>query len=158
MDAIDFLNIALQTSKQDDLKEAELRNAIGRLYYYCYHEAKSLIIANEECHKIYDQALLGNSAHKSIFQTFYEHSKSTRNLRYGTLSRLLKDIHTERCNADYELDISFKKSDLISLIKMLIDIKNNIDELKLSFFQVDVEEFIPKKVEVRKRKLRIVED
>lgn len=158
MDDIDFLDITLEISKQDNLKEAELRNVIGRLHDYCYHEAKSFILANEEYCEFSEQALLNNSAHKSIFNTFYQYSKSTRDLRYGIIWRLLKDIHTERCDADYELNINSKKSALISLIKILVEIKNNIDELKLSFFQIDVDEFIPKKVDVRKRKIRILEN
>lgn len=141
MNHIDFfkIGIGVDFSKSDELSEATIRNSLGRLYYYTYHEALKFVHEDENLLKIYtDLALSIPSYHKRLIAVFAHFAANTQNLKYGKISRLLSVLHNLRCDADYELSKVLGKNDFLSMLAQLDDLKNVVQELNSQYFNITV--------------------
>ncbi|MEN8291966.1 hypothetical protein ABFO59_05725 [Acinetobacter radioresistens] len=141
MDHIEFFKIGIEVdfNKLDEFSEATLRNSLGRLYYYTYHEALKFVREDESLIKIYtDLTSSIPSYHKRLITVFAKFSANTQNLKYGKISRLLSVLHNLRCDADYELSKVFGKNDFLSMLAQLDDLKNVVHELNPHYFNISV--------------------
>lgn len=132
MNHVEFLEIGVDVdfSKLDELTEVKLRNSLGRIYYYTYHEALSFVSNDIELNKLYlnlKQTI--QPTHKLLISTFAEKAKETQNKNYGKISRLLGVMHKLRCNADYDMDIIVGKNEFLSMLAQLDDLKSAANEL-----------------------------
>lgn len=137
MNHSEFLDTGVDVdfSKLDELTEVRLRNSLGRIYYYTYHEALSFVINDFELNNLYlnlKQTI--PSTHKLLISTFAEKAKETQNRSYGKISRLLGVMHNLRCNADYDMNIVVGKNEFLSMLAQLEDLKNAANELKPAHF------------------------
>lgn len=149
--------------------EADIRNAIGRLYYYAYHEALKFVQNNEFLSLIYNDAEFKKknpTSHKRILKTFAKYSSDSQNLNYGTISRHLGNLHTMRCTADYDLIQVVNENNYFSFIANFESLKQEIIKIDVGSFNVDTKlesENITQtdaafgKIIVKKKGLRLVE-
>lgn len=157
MDHYDLLELSLKISKIENQQEVITRNGIGRLYYFCYHEALALINSSDELKTIY-HSLTNMGSHKKVAMVFLEYAKKSREQKYSTVSRLLKVMHGFRCDADYDINCHISSAELISMITTLKSLKDTLSELNITYFQNNIEDYLPAKTEVKKRySLKIVE-
>jgi len=149
----------------DNLTEAELRTAIGRIYYYIYHEVLRWVNIDDSMKLVYSESEI-KSTHKKLINVFFEMAKNTRNLQYGKISRLLSTLHSYRCLADYQLNDQVDKALFESMIANLEDLKEACSSFKNDLFKVlnveTVETLGAHKtqsatLEVRKRTLRLLD-
>lgn len=141
MNHIEFfkIGIGVDFNKLDEFPEATLRNSVGRLYYYTYHEALKFIHEDEGLIEIYtDLASSIPSYHKRMITVFARFAANTQNLKYGKISRLLSVLHNLRCDADYELNKVLGKNDFLSMLAQLDDLKNVVHELNQQYFNISV--------------------
>lgn len=111
--------------------EVDIRNSIGRMYYFTYHEALALVNNNDALLKIYNDLIIEfPSTHKRLFQTFVKYAMQTQDLVYGAISRHLANLHTFRCSADYDLNVQITDSDYFSFLA-------NLDSLKIETLKKD---------------------
>lgn len=139
MNHVEFLKIGIDVdfTKLEELTEVKIRNSLGRIYYYTYHEAMKFVCEDDELSKIFDNLKCSiPSFHKRLITVFAEIAKHTQNLKYGKISRLLGILHTMRCDADYDMDMKLGKNDFLSMLAQLDDLKNVSQELKPDYFQV----------------------
>lgn len=157
MNCHDFLTLSLQISKIEHQQESISRNGIGRLYYFCYHEALELINSNDELKSIY-RSLENMGAHQKVASVFSEYARQSKELKYGTVSRLLRGMHRLRCDADYDMNCHISGAELISMITTLKSLKETLLSLGSPYFQVNIDDYVPEKIQVKKKpSLRIVE-
>lgn len=115
--------------------EIELRTAIGRIYYYIYHEVLDWVQHDEYMKDFYFESEV-KSSHKKLINVFYEMAKKTRNLQYGKIHRLLSTLHTYRCSADYQLRDSINKDLFDSFEADLDDLKEACLLFKTEIFSI----------------------
>lgn len=141
MNHVEFLDIGVDVdfSKLEELTEAKLRNSLGRIYYYTYHEALSFVSNDIELNELYlslKQTI--HQTHKLLISTFVAKAKETQNRNYGKIARLLGVMHQLRCNADYDMDIVVGKNEFLSMLAQLDDLKNAANELNPEHFTASV--------------------
>lgn len=130
--------ISLQFNAEKKPDEVLIRNSIGRIYYYIYHEAlewlfnDSLLLAKYESleKKV-------PSFHKRLARTFADCSADTQKLSYGTISRLLYALHDARCKADYHLDHTVDESDFFSMLGTLESLKQESQKFNSNVFRIE---------------------
>lgn len=128
------LNFDLKTAPT----EVEIRNAIGRIYYFTYHEALSFVKENSFLSAIYDDLKdKVPSSHKRLFQTFVLYASTNQELIYGTISRHLTTLHTMRCTSDYDLKSVVSQNCYFSLLANLESLKLEIAQLNSNFFNIN---------------------
>lgn len=131
------LGISLKFDQASPPTEVEIRNAIGRIYYYTYHEALELVNANEALLEIYNELKEEfPSFHKRLFRTFVVFATQNQDLSYGTISRHLGNLHTFRCSADYNLEAQITERDYFSFLANLDSLKLEIVKKDKNFFDV----------------------
>lgn len=157
MDHHDLLELSLKISKIENQQEVVTRNGIGRLYYFCYHEALALINSSDELKTIY-HSLTKMGSHKKVATVFLEYAKKSKEQKYSKVSRLLKVMHGFRCDADYDIDCHISSAELMSMITTLKLIKDTLSSLDIPYFQVNIDNYIPVTTKFNKKTtLRIVE-
>lgn len=170
MDHSEFYHLGNRLALSEDKLhvESEIRNAIGRLYYYVYHEILFWVKSDKQLSNYYLTST-ERSSHKKLFDVFYESAKDTKDLRYGKIKRLLCDLHDSRCICDYDLDETIDKSILEEFQADLLDLKDVVLHYKDNVFasvisevgEVDdvfkTQNFSAKVVQKKKPTLRILE-
>lgn len=143
MNHVEFLEIGLSIDCEN-AGEVTIRNSLGRIYYYVYHELLEFVMVDESLAKIFsDLKEKIPSCHKRLAVVFAEAAKGTQNLKFGKISRLLGVLHRLRCQADYELDTNLNKDSYLSMIAQLDDLKNVAQEINPNSFDTDV---LPKNI------------
>lgn len=74
MNHIEFLQMGIDVDfdKLDELAEVKIRNSLGRIYYFTYHEAVNFICDDEEFCKIYTSLKSTiPSSHKRLIAVFF---------------------------------------------------------------------------------------
>lgn len=164
-DAFYVMGSKIISQNNDNLTEADIRTAIGRVYYYIYHEVLNWVKLEEFMLNVYSESEI-KSTHKKLINVFYELARSTRNLQYGKISRLLSTLHSLRCIADYQLNDPVDKALFESMEANLEDLKEACLSLKNDLFKIlnnEVVETIAAHrtqdatLEVRKKPLRILD-
>ncbi|TCB67411.1 hypothetical protein E0H88_12855 [Acinetobacter sp. ANC 4216] len=132
--------IQLDFSNGNEPSEVLIRNAIGRLYYYVYHEVLSWINLDENLGQHYD-ALSSEypTTHKRLAQTFLEYSRTTKDLQYSSIYRLLINLHQWRCKADYQLNININKSNYYSVIENIKCLKDLSQKFRSDRFEIEID-------------------
>lgn len=115
--------------------EIEFRTAVGRIYYYVYHEILSWVKSDDTLSAIYSGSEI-KSTHKKLINVFYELTKKTKDLNYGKISRLLSVMHGFRCRADYLLEALVDKSLFESIIANLDDLKEACIKCNKNLFSI----------------------
>jgi|GEM_PF-4887696 len=164
-DAFYLIGNKIISQNNKDLTEVELRTAIGRIYYYIYHEILNWVDTDDSMKLIYSESKI-KSAHKKLVNVFFEMAKNTRNLQYGKISRLLALLHSLRCVADYQLDEPVNKALFDSMEANLEDLKDACLSLKNDLFKILNGEIVETigahktqnaTLEVKKRTLRLLD-
>lgn len=164
-DAFYVIGNKIISQNKDDLTEAEIRTAIGRVYYYIYHEILSWVNIDDSMKVVYSESDI-KSTHKKLINVFFEMAKSTKNLQYGKISRLLSTLHYYRCLADYQLNEPVDKALFESMQANLEDLKDACLALENDLFEILNNETIETisthktqsaTLEVRKRTLRLLD-
>ncbi len=164
-DAFYVMGNKIISQNNDNLTEAEIRTAIGRIYYYIYHEVLSWVNIDDSMKVVYSESEI-KSTHKKLINVFFEMAKSTKNLQYGKISRLLSTLHSYRCLADYQLNDPVDKALFESMQANLEDLKEACLGLKNDLFEIlnikTIETIGAHKtqsatLEVRKRTLRLLD-
>lgn len=83
-------------------EEIEIRNAVGRIYYYIYHEVLKWVNSDNTLRPIYLNLDI-KSFHLKLRKVFFELVQETNIELYGKISRLLENLHQARCDCDYDL-------------------------------------------------------
>lgn len=117
----EFIDFAERCIEQGD--EISYRNAIGRSYYGAYHEVCAIL----------EKAFFVHT-HKDIRDYLTQHSwlKGNEPFDKGTLISLgsrLKQMHTSRVSADYDLIEDFSEVDAKAAIIQARTFINDVDEM-----------------------------
>ncbi|ENV34538.1 hypothetical protein [Acinetobacter gerneri] len=142
MDHKDFFyqGISINLDCSNPPKEVVIRNAIGRMYYYIYHEALVFIQNNDFLSSIFNDELFKNknpSSHMRLVNTFSEYARISQDLKYGSISRYIGSLHSLRCLSDYNLTKVVKENDFFSFLANLESLKLEIAKINSDFFRVD---------------------
>ena len=136
-----YQGISLKLDQIPAPDEVSIRNAIGRMYYYAYHEALIFVQNHSFLSSIYNDQLFikkNPRLHKRLVKTFAEYAANTQDLKYGTISRYLGSLHTMRCFADYNLIRLVKESDFFSFLANLESLKLEIIKIDSNSYDVDI--------------------
>lgn len=148
--------------------ESEIRNIIGRLYYYVYHEILIWVKSDETLLNLY-RSSTEKGSHNKLYDAFFQYAKSTQELKYGTIKRLLCDLHDSRCLCDYKLNESVNASIIDEFHAVLLELKEVVQHVRKSVFSAVVSEelqieevlvtenFTAKVVKKQKHGLRILD-
>lgn len=138
MNHAEFLKIGIEIDISV-ANEATIRNSLGRIYYYTYHEILKFISHDSVLMQIFeDQKESIPSYHKRLVIVLAEASRLTHDWTYGTVSRLLGVLHSMRCEADYDLNVTLNKSHLLSMIAQLDTLRDAAQKLQPTSFDISV--------------------
>jgi uncharacterized protein (UPF0332 family) len=117
MEAIEFLNTALEFLEQQPVREIDCRNAASRAYYCAFHTCKQLL---EQCPPKESQR---GAEHEKIIAELRKHQDK----RFKILGNMLNTSRDQRVHADYRLD---KKFALADAKKLLLSTKKLLQEIE----------------------------
>lgn len=117
------------------IEEVEIRNAIGRIYYYIYHEVLIWINSDSALNPIY-QNIDEKSYHKKLRKVFQEIAIDTNDTVYGTIYRMLGLLHQSRCDCDYDLDESIDSEFFDTFIANFASLKQAVFNLNQEIFKL----------------------
>lgn len=126
-------------SSHPNPSEVELRTAVGRIYYYVYHEILNWVVSDENLNTLYRDSEI-KSTHKKLINVFYELTKQTQDLNYGKITRLLSAMHGFRCKADYHLEGMVDRALFDSILANLNDLKDTCMTYNHTLFSVVISE------------------
>ncbi len=95
MNGKDFISLAGRLAVAGKSSEAEYRSAVSRAYYGAYHCARELL----ESFGFFGGSKVGNE-----HEWARRHFENCQVTEAATLGSLLKNLHTSRKEADYDLD------------------------------------------------------
>lgn len=121
--------------------EIEIRNAIGRIYYYVYHEVLEWV-QGDEALSVYFNNSEEKSSHLKLRDVFLQISQKDKDTKFGKVYRLLADLHKSRCICDYKLTHEVTKDFLDTFEAVLSEFKEECIKLKPEILKlVPYEEF-----------------
>ncbi len=133
----DFLKIAKELGEANS--EAEWRTALGRIYYFAYHECQWLNAVLGD----HDGMRLAQGSHQKLSFKFknYPEDDPPEPLDSGVISDIrmigykMIALHASRVRADYKMGVKVNKSDVTQalieverLVKRLDSIRHSLEE------------------------------
>ena len=125
----------LDFSGVDFIEEIEIRNSIGRIYYYIYHEILSWVKSDSQLNNFYQNST-EKSFHKKLRCVFQELANTTKNTIYGKIFRILGLLHQSRCDCDYELQDNINEDFFNTFIANFASLKQTVIILNNNIFKV----------------------
>ena len=157
----ELLNLALEIQNNQNPSEVKVRNAMGRLYYFAYHETLLMIQGNDGLKAVYDQ--LSGGSHEKVLKTFIEYYRLSQNYDAFEFGQKLEFLRNSRNIADYKLDRTLAITNFNTMLTQLKKLKELSNITKNQFFQMKIRTVIhtqPNRNTTNQKpsKLRVVED
>lgn len=164
MERKELLDLALEINALTNKSEVKIRNAIGRLYYFIYHESLAIIKETPGLNQIYENFHRDTPSHKKLLDTFEAYADQYNSFQHGQFRKKLKSLRNLRNTSDYKLDQTIGIGYLNTIIADLEYLKSLTEVTQNKFFQQSKKKYIsvqhktPPQQSDTKSKLRIVED
>lgn len=121
--------------------ETEIRNAIGRIYYYVYHEILEWIQGDSNL-SVYYKNSAETGSHSKLRDVFLQVSQNDNDTKFGKVYRLLANLHASRCICDYKLQQEVTRDFLETFEATLTEFKEECVKLNPALLKlIPCEEF-----------------